>query len=246
MTWICDFGVVNCPVCQRAKETIKAMVPDIPDKIIDKALREQKIDLHREKIEAVSIEIMAGGEPKIEITSKPLNKEAKPKGIKTDKDRNPKIGIDNPNNPFFTRNKQPINETNPNPWKLDDIYFAGDSVIGLEDFTWTTSIKEGDYPPMSTPSLWSIVTGPMYLEPSLPSFETELGPLLPSDYRTIGRPIEAKKNEPKKLVPTSKLYKDLKNNDETEFYKNQGIRSYKARDGKNTIIVDRKSEIQFQ
>lgn len=241
MTWICDFGVVNCPVCQRAKETIKAMVPDIPDKIIDKALREQKIDLHREKIEAVSIEIMAGGEPKIEITSKPLNKEAKPKGIKTDKDRNPKIGIDNPNNPFFVRDDKFFKiETNPNPWKLDDICFAGDSVIGLEDFTWTTSIKEGDYPPMSTPSTWSIEFGP-----SSPSFSTELGPLLPSDYRTIGRPIPPK-NEPKKLVPTSKLYKDLKNNDETEFYKNQGIRSYKSRDGKNTIIVDRKSEIQFQ
>ena len=77
MTWICDFGVVNCPVCQRAKDTIKAMKPNIPDKVIDKALREQKIDLHREKIEQVSIEIMARGEPKIEI--------------KTNKDRKPKI-----------------------------------------------------------------------------------------------------------------------------------------------------------
>jgi len=245
MTWICDFGVVNCPVCQRAKETIKAMVPGVPDKIIDKALREQKIDLHREKIEAVSIEIMAGGEPKIEITSKPLNKEAKPKGIKTDKDRNPKIGIDNPNNPFFVRGDKFFKiETNPNPWKLDDICFAGDSVIGLEDFTWSTSIKEGDYPPMSIPSTWSI-----YLEPSLPSFSTELGPLLPSDYRTIGRPIpEAKPKSEQRttIVPTSKLYKDMKETYEPEFYRRQGLKSYVASDGKKTMIVDSKSEIKFQ
>jgi len=210
-------------------------MPNVPDKVMDKAIKEQKIDLHQ-KVEEISIHIMAGGEPKIEIKGKPL-----------DKDGSPKVGIDNPNNPFFVRDEKLFKiETNTDPW---------DSVIGSDDYIWnigkevgsgsfiglpfTTSVKEGDYPPTSIPSSW-------YIQPSPPDFSTELGPLIPSVYRTIGMPKPPKNEQRTTIVPTSKPYKDMKCNDETEYYRRAGIKSYKARDGKNIIIVDRKSEIQFQ
>jgi len=170
MTWICSFGVVNCPICQRAIETIKSMVPNIPDKIIDKAIKDQKIDLHQ-KIEQVSIEIMAGGEPKIEINDKPLT-------------------------------------------------------------------KEGNIP---SPSMFT----PVYPEPSFPSFEMSWA-ISPSDYRTIAMPKPPKNEQRTTIVPTSKSYKDMKDNNDIENYRRAGIKAYTAPDGKNTLIVDRKSEIQFQ
>jgi len=249
MTWICSFGVVNCPICQRARDTIKTMMPNVPDKVIDKAIKEQKIDLHQ-KVEEISIGIIAGGEPRIEIKGKPVNK-----------DGNPKIGMDNPDNPFFNRNNKrlkvndtilpwstiSIKEDNTDPWEMDKNYIwdideevSSDSFIGVP---FTTSVKEGDYQAMSTSSSWFIEPGPTF-----PISETELRPLFPSDYRTIGRPVvkETPKMGPKNIVPTSKLYKDMKNNYEPEFYRKQGIKAYKASDGKQTLIVDRKSEIQFQ
>jgi len=217
MTWICDFGVVNCPVCQRAKETIKSLSPNLPDKIIDKALREQKIDLHKEKIEQVSIEIIAGGEPKIEI--------------KTNKDRKPNNPINVPS--FVGTIWETKTADNTDPW---------DSIIGMDDIAtipWSTIVKEGNPPPTFT----SI--GPLNIdfEPDGSSF---LGwPSYPSDYQIIGRPKD-EVQKVNKLVPTSKLYKDMKNNDIEEMYRIQGIKSYVTPDGKKTLIVDRKSEIQFQ
>jgi len=231
MTWICPFGVVNCPICQRAREGIKAMMPNIPDKSMDKIIKENKIDLHQ-KIEQVSIEIIANGEPKIEIKGKPLDKDGKPKIP---------IGIDNPNNPFFSRQ---LLKTGPN---TEPEYC--DTPGTFMDNTSSISIKEGDIP-IYLPSLtltnfepdkcvsWG--NWPAYpMEPS--SFST--------GYRTIGGETKKiPKDQPQRvdrLIPTSKLYKDMKDNDEPELYRKQGIKCYIADDGKKTLLVDRKSEIQF-
>jgi len=244
MTWICSFGVVNCPVCQRARDTIKTMMPNVPDKVMDKAIKEQKIDLHQ-KVENISIDIMVGGEPRIEIKGKPVNK-----------DGSPKIGIDNPDNPFFNRNNKrlkvndtispwstiSIKEDNTDPWEMDKDYVwdLGKDVAEMSwNIPWTTSTKGGDIPSLP-PFRIDFGRGGITLG-------TELGSPLPSDYRTIGRSrIKPEDNRVNRLVPTSKLYKDMKDNNETEYYRKAGIKAYKASDGKQTLIVDRKSEIQFQ
>ncbi len=235
MTWICSFGVVNCPICLRARETIKAMTPNIPDKVIDKTIKDQKIDLHQQ-IENITIEIMAGGEPKIEIKGKPLNKDGKPKI---------QIGVDNPDNPFFKRS-QFIKETETkDPWDLD--------TEGIT-FQWSTSINEGDPPPY-IPSLTLANLGSyigfepdanVVLGKDLPAYP--VFPESPSDYQMIGRPKTKSKEQMQRvdrLIPTSKLYKDMKDNDETEPYRKQGIKCYIANDGKKTLLVGGKSEIQF-
>jgi hypothetical protein len=217
MTWICSFGVVNCPICQRSREDIKEMKPNIPDKTMDKIIKQNKIDLHR-KIETVSIEITTDGQPKIEVKGRPL-----------DKDGKPKIPANYPGIPSITGN-------NPEPW---------DSKLGLDDLTispWTMSVKEGDIPPLI--SRWFTSATPSI------NWSTSFGadePAYPSDYQFIGSRTKKKPEVQRvdKLVPTSKPYKDMKDNDEPEFYKRQGIKCYTARDGKNTIIVDRKSEIQY-
>jgi len=232
MTWICDFGVVNCPVCQRARQDIKSMLPNIPDSIIDRAIKEQKIDLHQ-AIEEISIEITTDGKPKIEV--------------KGDKDRKSKVNI-----PSFTGT---IWETktanNTEPWDISkDIERLSSRLTGIP---FTTSIEEGDLPPMYTPR----PLGREYFGSDDMSFSFEADgpigpqgldwPAYPSDYRLIGGGTK-KIQEPQKvdkLVPTSKLYKDIKKNDEVEFYRKQGIRSYRSSDGKNTMIVNSKSEIQY-
>ncbi len=212
MTWICSFGVVNCPICQRARQEIKAMMPNIPDKAMDKIIKDQKIDLHQ-KIESISIDILTDGGPKIEIKGKPL-----------DKDGKPKIPANYPGIPWGSK-------------------------LGLDDLTispWTMSVKEGNPPPTwFTPSTISLETDWSSFEVYKPS------PTFTAEWSTYPSYIGSRtKKTPEvqrvdKLVPTSKPYKDMKDNDEPEFYRKQGIKCYTARDGKNTIIVDRKSEIQY-
>jgi hypothetical protein len=213
MTWICSFGIVNCPICQRNKDKIRSMVPvSIADKVI------AKTDLHQE-IEDITIEIIAGGEPKIEVKGKPL-----------DKDGKPKIPV---NIPSIT-----------GTWGID----KEPSDIGtFIDKPFTTSINEGNLPSMFTRS---------FFEPDNTTISWEDWPAYPMEpssfstgYRTIGG---GTKKTPKnktlrvdRLIPTSKLYKEMKDNDEPELFRKQGIKFYTARDGKKTMIVDSKSEIQF-